>query len=85
MTDRPIDRFATLDAPASWQAVDFISDLHLHAGDTTTQAAWLAYLEGAAGTDALQHRGLRRGRESAACSGKAPGNSPMLNFHTASR
>ena len=53
MTDRPIDRFATLDAPASWQAVDFMSDLHLHAGDTATQAAWLAYLDGATGTDAL--------------------------------
>ncbi len=31
-------------APAQWRAVDFISDLHLHAGDTATFAAWQNYL-----------------------------------------
>lgn len=31
-------------APRSWQAVDFISDLHLHVQDPATFAAWRAYL-----------------------------------------
>lgn len=31
-------------APASWRAVDFISDLHLHDGDPATFAAWEHYL-----------------------------------------
>ena len=34
-----------LTAPASWRTVDFISDLHLHAGDTATFAAWRHYLQ----------------------------------------
>ena len=48
MTDRPVDRFATLDAPASWQAVDFMSDLHLHAAIAAEVARgdryWLLWL-----------------------------------------
>ena len=31
-------------APAHWRVVDFISDLHLHAGDPATFAAWRDYL-----------------------------------------
>ena len=31
-------------APASWRAVDFISDLHLHDADPATFAAWQLYL-----------------------------------------
>ena len=32
-------------APGSWRAVDFISDLHLHDGDSATFAAWQHYLQ----------------------------------------
>lgn len=39
------DRFAELRAPAQWQAVEFISDLHLHAGDPATHAAWCRLLQ----------------------------------------
>ena len=45
MTNLPIDRLAELRAPAHWQAVDFISDLHLHPGEPQTLAAWQRYLE----------------------------------------
>jgi UDP-2,3-diacylglucosamine hydrolase len=38
------DRFAELRAPATWQAVEFISDLHLHAEEPATHRAWLQYL-----------------------------------------
>lgn len=38
------DRFATWRAPAHWQAVDFISDLHLQAAQAGTVQAWLDYL-----------------------------------------
>lgn len=31
-------------APSQWRVVDFISDLHLHAGDPATFAAWRDYL-----------------------------------------
>ncbi|MDP2263381.1 MAG: UDP-2,3-diacylglucosamine diphosphatase [Hydrogenophaga sp.] len=41
----PPDRFAELHAPAQWQAVEFISDLHLHAADPATFAAWRRWLE----------------------------------------
>lgn len=41
----PPDRFAELRAPAQWQAVEFISDLHLHAADAATFAAWRRWLE----------------------------------------
>ena len=37
--------FATLQAPASWGAVDFISDLHLQASEGATVAAWRHYLQ----------------------------------------
>lgn len=39
------DRFAELRAPAHWQAVDFISDLHLQAGDTATFGCWERWLQ----------------------------------------
>jgi UDP-2,3-diacylglucosamine hydrolase len=35
---------AELPAPPSWRTVDFISDLHLNAGEPATVAAWQAYL-----------------------------------------
>ncbi|MFP8780955.1 UDP-2,3-diacylglucosamine diphosphatase [Hydrogenophaga sp. RWCD_12] len=38
------DRFAAWRAPAHWQAVDFISDLHLQAAQASTVQAWLNYL-----------------------------------------
>lgn len=41
----PIDRFAELSAPAGWQAVDFISDLHLQASEPETFAVFRRYLE----------------------------------------
>lgn len=39
------DRFAELRAPAHWQAVDFISDLHLQAADPATFACWEHWLQ----------------------------------------
>ncbi len=36
---------AQVSAPAHWHAVDFISDLHLHVGDTQTFDAWQSYLQ----------------------------------------
>lgn len=39
------DRFARWCAPAHWQAVDFISDLHLQAGEPATFEAWRHWLE----------------------------------------
>ena len=45
MTTAPDDRFAELRAPAHWQAVDFISDLHLQPGEPDTVQAWLTYLQ----------------------------------------
>ena len=45
MTVTPIDRLAECIAPASWQAVDVISDLHLQAGEPDTFNAWLGYLQ----------------------------------------
>ena len=36
--------FGTLQAPAQWQAVDLISDLHLQAGEPGTFEAWRAYM-----------------------------------------
>lgn len=38
-------RFSELVAPEGWATVDFISDLHLHASDRATFAAWQKYLE----------------------------------------
>ncbi len=37
-------KLAELQAPAAWQAIDFISDLHLSPGTPRTFAAWSAYL-----------------------------------------
>lgn len=36
--------FGTLQAPAHWQAVDLISDLHLQAGEPGTFEAWRAHM-----------------------------------------
>lgn len=44
MNDLP-GRFAELRAAAHWQAVDFISDLHLQATEPATFEAWRRYLE----------------------------------------
>ncbi len=35
-----------LKAPPTWRTVDFISDLHLQAGEVTTFAAWQRYMAG---------------------------------------
>ncbi|MGE0098529.1 MAG: UDP-2,3-diacylglucosamine diphosphatase [Hydrogenophaga sp.] len=45
MIDTPLDRFAELIAPASWQAVDFISDLHLQSSEPETFATFQRYLD----------------------------------------
>lgn len=37
---------AELQAPASWRTVDFISDLHLNAGEPATFDAWQHYMQG---------------------------------------
>lgn len=39
------DRLSQLCAPAHWQAVDFISDLHLQASDMATVGLWRRYLQ----------------------------------------
>lgn len=39
------DRFAEMRAPAHWQAVDFISDLHLQALEPATFDCWRRYLQ----------------------------------------
>jgi Calcineurin-like phosphoesterase len=36
--------FGTLQAPASWQTVELISDLHLQASETATFEAWRDYM-----------------------------------------
>jgi len=45
MSDPVVDRLAPCRAPAHWQAVDFISDLHLQSADQTTFAGLRRYLE----------------------------------------
>ncbi|MBW8470932.1 MAG: UDP-2,3-diacylglucosamine diphosphatase [Thiobacillus sp.] len=45
MPESTPDRFATLRAPTHWQAVDFISDLHLQAAEPATLALWQRYLQ----------------------------------------
>ena len=40
-----IPPIAELQAPESWRTVDFISDLHLHAGEPATFDAWQHYLQ----------------------------------------
>lgn len=47
------ERTDELVAPAHWRTVDLMSDLHLHASDRATQAAWLAHLRGDPAADAL--------------------------------
>ena len=37
-----------LQAPSGWRCADFISDLHLHAADRVTFAAWAAYMRSTA-------------------------------------
>lgn len=44
MPVQALDRFAELRAPAQWQAVEFISDLHLHAADRATFDGWCHWL-----------------------------------------
>ncbi len=39
-----VPRFGELCAPPDWRTVDFISDLHLQAGEPATFAAWQQYL-----------------------------------------
>jgi len=47
-TATPSDTFSRvwpcLSAPARWNTIDFISDLHLHDGDLPTLAAWQTYM-----------------------------------------
>jgi UDP-2,3-diacylglucosamine hydrolase len=45
MHDPTVDRFASWRAPAHWQAVDCISDLHLHSADQATFAGFRRYLQ----------------------------------------
>ena len=45
MTDTAPDRLTPLRAPAHWQAVDFISDLHLQASEPATYLRWRAFME----------------------------------------
>jgi len=40
-----LPRFTALQAPADWETVDFISDLHLQAGDPLTFRSFQTYLE----------------------------------------
>lgn len=40
-----VPRFETLQAPSHWRTVDFISDLHLQAGEPATVAAFQHYLQ----------------------------------------
>jgi UDP-2,3-diacylglucosamine hydrolase len=51
-TPAPIPRFAELQAPPAWRAVEFISDLHLQTPDAATFEAWRGYM-GACTADAL--------------------------------
>lgn len=53
MTSPPPERFEVLHAPASWQEVDFISDVHLHGGDPQTAQAWMDFLQSPHPADAL--------------------------------
>lgn len=42
--DTPVHRPGSLTARSHWQQIDFISDVHLHVGDSETFAAWRHYL-----------------------------------------
>lgn len=41
-----VPQIAELVAPVAWRTVDFISDIHLQAGEPATFAAWQAYMQG---------------------------------------
>lgn len=41
-----VPQIAELVAPAAWRTVDFISDIHLQAGEPASFAAWQAYMQG---------------------------------------
>lgn len=45
MTTQPTDRFDLWRAPAHWQTVDIISDLHLQAAEPATFERWRALME----------------------------------------
>jgi UDP-2,3-diacylglucosamine hydrolase len=45
MTDTAVDRLIPWRAPAHWQAVDFISDLHLQATEPATFERWRAFMQ----------------------------------------
>ena len=45
MTDTAVDRLTPWRAPAQWQAVDFISDLHLQASEPATFERWKAFMQ----------------------------------------
>ena len=45
MSLNPLDRLTPLRAPAQWQAVDFISDLHLQASEPATFHRWRTFME----------------------------------------
>lgn len=45
MTPRPVPLAQELPAPPHWRTLDFISDLHLQAGEPATLAAWQQYLQ----------------------------------------
>ena len=52
MAAQALPRFAELQAPAAWRAVEFISDLHLQPAQPRTFEAWREYM-GASSADAL--------------------------------
>lgn len=45
MTDTAVDRLAPWRAPAPWQAVDFISDLHLQSAEPATFERWRTFMQ----------------------------------------
>lgn len=53
MTPPLPERLEPLKAPTSWRTVDFISDVHLHAGEPQTAQAWSDYLLSPSPADAL--------------------------------
>ncbi|MEZ5703680.1 MAG: hypothetical protein R3E42_19565 [Burkholderiaceae bacterium] len=45
MTDTAVDRLLPWHLPSHWEAVDFISDLHLQASDMATFERWRSFME----------------------------------------
>ena len=45
MSPPALPAFETLEAPAGWRTVEFISDLHLQASEPATFAAWERYMQ----------------------------------------